>query len=918
MPLDPGTRVGVYEIGALVGAGSAGEVYKATDTREGRAVAIRILPPELAGDELRIDRLAEEARKLAALKHPHVCLFHEAGQEGDTRFLVTEYVDGQSLDARLKDGALPLDEALNVAIAVADALHAAHGLGIKHRDLKPSNVMLSTAGVKVLDFGLAKARSEKVGTARTQGAVVEPETLEYKAPEQLDGSETDARTDIFALGVVLSEMVTGAKTFQGKNVPLLVTAIATLDPDPLSKAQPDVPPALDHIAKRCLAKSPDDRWQTAHDLLLQLRWVAESGGASLAAVRSRRKRERWILAATAAVFLVITVAATPARRYFWSNAPDEVVQFRVPVAGLSASDIALSPDGKMLALVARPSPQEPSALFVRLTGSPTFRRLGGTDEAILPFWSPDSRSIAFAAGGRLKRVEAGGGAPKDLGDAASFAGGSWSREGTIVFGSPKGVYRVSAEGGKPELITTVEKQESGHYWPSFLPDAKHFLYLAWSMEAASRAVFVGELGSKTTSRLMPADSNATYADPGYIVFHRDATLFAQPFNAKKRTTTGEPLHVADQVAFTSTNGRGSFDVSQNGVLTYFQNPGGRGGGSTSRAQALVNNYQWGWRNRAGAQIALAGEPGAYGDIDLSPDGKLIAVTQAEGAGDIWVIDWQRAGVSYRVTLDPGDDINPVWSRPTGDRIAFTTYRKGNADIYIKNANGTGPETPLLDTSANELIEDWSKDGRYIAYKQGPEGAEDLWVLPMFGDKKPFPIVQGPYHKDEPQFSYDGKWLAYTSDESAGMFQVFVISFPGGEQKLQVSKDGGGEPRWREDGKELFFRSPDNGAMAVDIRLGPRVEAGVPHLLFTGLNSAQSRDPIRHQWAVSPDGQRFLLRVPPGQAGGRGGIGGVPAVPFAFAGGGALGAVAAQNTQGLVSSGLTVIRNWTAISQKVSP
>jgi dipeptidyl aminopeptidase/acylaminoacyl peptidase len=379
--------------------------------------------------------------------------------------------------------------------------------------------------------------------------------------------------------------------------------------------------------------------------------------------------------------------------------------------------------------------------------------------------------------------------------------------------------------------------------------------------------------------------------------------------------TGEPLHVADQVA-TSTNGHGDFDVSQNGVLTYFQDAGGRGG-ATSRAQT-VGNYQWGWRSRTGAQIALAGEPGTYGDIDLSPDGKLIAVTQGDGAGDIWVIDWERAGVSYRVTLDPADDINPVWSRPTGDRIAFTTYRKGNADIYIKNANGTGPETPLLDTPANESIKDWSRDGRYIAYMQGPEGAEDIWILPMFGDKKPFPLVQGPYHKNEPQFSYDGKWVAYTSDESAGMYQVFITSFPGGEQKIQVSKDGGGQPRWREDGKELFFRSPDNGVMAVDIKVGAKIEAGVPHLLFTGLNSVSNRDPTRHQTAVSPDGQRFLLRVPPGQAGpARGGRGGTPVVPPNYAG--RAGAPAAtQAAQGFVSSGLTIIRNWPLVSQKAAP
>src|SRR5262245_15683283 len=917
MPLDPGTHLGAYEIVALIGAGKIGEVYKATDTRADRTVELRVLPPEFFADAEMKQRLEREAQTIAGFNHPHICALHEIGRESDTDFVVSEYLEGQSLAERLKGGALPLDEALNVAVSIAEALNAAHRNGITHRDLKPSNVMLSDSGVKLLDFGLAEPRTEKVGLARqAQSSSITPESIEYKAPEQLEGAECDARADIFAFGVVLYEMVTGTKAFQGKNVPLLVTAIATLDPDPLSKAQPDCPPALDHIAKRCLAKSPDDRWQTAHDLLVQLRWVAESGGASLAAARLRQKRERLILAATAAVVFVVTLMVSPASRYFGNAGQKDAFEFRVPVAGLSPADIALSPDGKMLALVARPSPQEPSSLFVRLVSSPTFRRLGGTDEASLPFWSPDSRSIAFAAGGRLKRVEASGGAPKDLGEAPNLTGGAWSAEGTIVFGSPKGLYRVSAEGGKPELITTVEKAETGHFWPSFLPDGKHYLYLASSAEMGSRAVFVGELGSKSKARLMTADSNAAYAAPGYVVFHREATLFAQPFDPKKLTLIGEPLHVADQVTFNTTNGRGSFDVSQNGVLTYFQEQGGRGG-SSSRAQT-VSNYQFAWRDRAGVQRDLAGEVGTYGDIDLSPDGKLIAVTQGDtgaAGADIWVIDWQRAGVSYRVTLDPGDDMNPVWSHPTGDRIAFTTYRKGNADIYIKNANGTGPETPLLETSANESIEDWSKDGRYIVYKQGSEGSEDIWALPLFGDKKPFPVVQGPYHKDEPQFSYDGKWLAYTSDESAGMFQVFVISFPGGEQKLQVSKDGGGQPRWREDGKELFFRSPDNGVMAVDIKPGPMITAGVPHLLFVGVNNATSRDPVRHQWAVTPNGQEFLLRVPPAQ-GIRGGRG-TPQAPFNSPG--RLGQQpSAQPGQGFVSSGLTIMRNWAAVAQKVTP
>jgi eukaryotic-like serine/threonine-protein kinase len=385
------------------------------------------------------------------------------------------------------------------------------------------------------------------------------------------------------------------------------------------------------------------------------------------------------------------------------------------------------------------------------------------------------------------------------------------------------------------------------------------------------------------------------------------------------TPTGEPLHIADQVGFSSANGRGSFDVSQNGGLVYFQELGGRGG-PTGRGE-MGTNWQWGWLDVTGRPLALAGETGTYGDVDVSPDGKLIAVTQpdagASGA-DIWIIDWQQAGRSTRLTLDPSDDINPVWSHPSGDRVAFTSYRKGNADIYVKNANGTGAETPLLDSPINESIEAWSHDGRYIAYKQGQTPNEDIWILPLFGDKKPFPIVQGPFKKDEPQFSYDGKWLAYTSDESGGTFQVHVVSFPSGEQRIPVSKDGGGQPRWSENGKELFFRSPTDGSVLVaDMTLGPKLNAGVPRLLFISptAGSTFSRNPIRHQFAVNPNGREFLLRVPPRAAQSRGGGINVPFVPFV--GSTRPGQLAAPQTsqQNFVSSGLTVIRNYPAAFKK---
>ncbi len=968
MALDAGTRLGPYEVVALIGAGGMGEVYKASDTRLNRTVAIKVLPPHWADDPEMKQRFESEARTIASLTHPHICTLHDIGRESPSTastssgqatstssgqaistssgqaidYLVMEYLEGQTLAKRLERGALPLEEALKVAIAIADALDKAHREGVVHRDLKPSNVMLTPGGPKLLDFGLAKLKvpGKPASTPSTPAGLARPAradatapgmivgTLQYMAPEQIEGVEADARTDIFAFGAILYEMVTGTKAFEGKNRALMIAAIATLDPEPLSKSQPASSPALDHVAKRCLAKDPEDRWQTAHDLTLQLRWVAEgAGGVAAALPAATRERDKRVSLLLAAAAILVGVLVTPTILYLRGSGGEDAFQFRVPVAGLSDSDIAISPDGQTIALVARPNTQEPSSLFVRPVGSTTFRRLGGTDEAALPFWSPDSRTIAYAAGARLKRVEASGGAPKDIGEAQGFAGGAWNSEGTIVFGSAKGLYRVSAEGGKPEAITTVEKPETGHFWPSFLPDGRHYVYLAWSGEAGNRGVFAGTLGSKGKTRLMAAESNAAYAAstgsgqaaPGYLVFHREATLFAQPFNAKTLALAGEPVHVADQLGFTAANGRGNFDVSQNGMLLYVQG-GGAGGlaGPAGRGQTVATAV-FGWRDRTGRQLGLAGEQNTYGDIDLSPDGKFIAVTRQDSgpAADIWVIDWERAGVPTRLTLDPADDINPVWS-PSGDRIAFTTYRKGNADVYVKNANGVGAETPLLDSSSNELVEDWSKDGKFVAYKFGQDAFEDIYVLPLSGgDKKPIPVVTGPYRKDEPQFSYDGKWLAYTSNESGGTFEVYVISFPAGDQKLRISAiGGGGQPRWRKDGKELYYKAPDDGVMAVDIRPGPRIEAGIPHRLFVAYNSISSRDPVRHQWNVTPDGQRFLLRYPNGSAAtlGRGGQGGTSTAPFNAAPQGGQG-TPAQGGQGFVSSGLTVIRHWPAAADK---
>jgi serine/threonine protein kinase/Tol biopolymer transport system component len=932
MPLSPGIRLGPYEVLSPIGAGGMGEVYKATDTRLNRTVAIKVLPPHWVRDPEMKQRFDREAQTIASLTHPHICTLHDIGSEHregqqPIDYLVMEHLEGQTLAKRLERGALPLDEALKVGIAIADALDCAHRAGIVHRDLKPANVMLTPTGPKLLDFGLAKTAdtgrppSSPSGlspappppttparpSVTAQGMIVG--TLQYMAPEQIEGAQADARSDIFAFGAIFHEMVTGARAFEGKNRALLIAAIATLELDPISKTQRAAPPALDHVAQRCLAKDPEDRWQTAHDLAVQLKWIASGGVASTQPatdVKSNKKMSLFI----AAALVLLAVTAGPAIMYLRGSQDAEAFQFRIPVAGLSEADIALSPDGQMIALVARPNAQEASSLFVRLVGATTFRKLAGTDDATLPFWSPDSRTIAFAAGGRLKRVDATGGAPKDLGEAVGFAGGAWSPDNVILFGSAKGLFRVS-EGGATEQITSVEKPEAGHLWPSFLPDGRRFVYFVSSDDAANRAVFVGSLASKDKIKLMSADSNAVSV-PGYLVFHREATLFAYPFDGQR--LTGDPIYIADRLAVSSANGRGHFAVSQNGVLLYAQNAGA-GGGPTGRAQVVINAVI-GWSDKTGKQLGLAAEQGTYGDFDLSPDGKFVAVTRQESGptSDIWVIDWERALVPTRLTRDPADDLNPVWS-PTGDRIAFTTFRKGNGDVYVKNANGVGDETPLLSSAVDEQVEDWSKDGKFLAYKLGQGAYDDLYVLPLTGeDKKPIAVVTGPYKKDEAQFSYDGKWLAYTSNES-GTFEVYVDSFPNKGEHLRVSAlGGGGQPRWTRDGKTLYYRGPDGAAMAVDLKVGTRLEAAAARRIFPSFTTApSSRDPARHQWNVTPDGLRFLVRYANNSAAGfLDGRSGATPIPF-----NAPGALAATQAgaQAFISSGLTVIRNWPAVAGK---
>jgi eukaryotic-like serine/threonine-protein kinase len=935
MALPAGSRLGPYEIESAIGAGGMGEVYKAVDTRLGRTVALKVLPPHFADDADMRGRFEREAQTIAGLNHPNICTLHDVGEQDGTRFLVMEYVEGETLADRLTHGALSVDEALRVAGEIIDALDRAHRQDVVHRDLKPANIMLSRDGgtrsgatraartgsahTKLLDFGLAKwaasdqAKSLAAQPTRldvtAQGTILG--TLQYMAPEQVEGKAADARTDIFAFGAVLYEILTGKKAFEGKSQASLIGAIMKAEPRPISHLQPLTPAVLDHVVARCLAKDPDERWQDAHAIKLKLQWIARNRSVTTGV---ETKGRRWPdVAVTAAIAALLAAVSVPAYLYWRGGAEPEAIQFRHTISGLSEPDFAVSPDGQTITFVAKPDQAGAASLYVRPVRALTAVKLAGTDNATQPFWSPDSRFIGYVGGGKLRKVSASGGAPQDVCEAREAWGAAWSatQGGTIIFGSSKGLFAVSAEGGLAAPVSELAKGETGHFWPSVLPDGRHFVFLAWSEDPASRAIHVGSLDSKERAKLVAAESSPVYADsgrgsrgaPGYLFFHRRSTLFAQPFDPGDRRFTSDPVQVAGEVS-SGTNGRGNFAVSQSGVLLYFQ-----GSSAATGGRAGATNSQFNWAAEKETAGALAVEPGSYGEMDLSPDGRLIAITRQDGGAataDIWVIDWAKT-VSHRVTLGAGDSINPVWS-PDGTRIAFTSYRKGNADIYVRNANAVGDETPIVESAANESVEDWSRDGKYLAFMYGRDAFQDIYALPFESGKpgKPFAVVEGQYQKNEPQFSKDGKWLAYTSDENEpGKFQVYVTSFPARDLKQQISTDGGGQPRWSWDGKKLYYRAAlATRLMVVDITLGAKIESSVPRQLAPALSAAPGAgDPTRHLWSVARDG-RFLVRVPPGAAGGGRGV--QIAAQITPPGTGA-----AAGTRSTTTSGLTAILNWTS-------
>jgi serine/threonine protein kinase len=884
--LPQGTRLGPYEILDLAGTGAMSGVYRARDTRLDRVVAIKVLAPQMLLHPNARMRFEREARAVASLSHPNICALYDIGYERTLAYLVLEYLEGETLAARLTKGALRTQQVLQLAMQLADALDTAHRHNVIHRDLKPGNIMLTKTGAKLLDFSIAKIEvAESAGGVKAMetaslteaGAILG--TLQYMAPEQLEGTAVDARTDIFALGAVIYEMATGRKAFPGKSQASVIAAILDHDPPPITAEHPKLEdpasPALDHVVGTCLEKKPEDRWQSARDLLIELKWILNSSvqtpnGTSL--IARYRQRERWLSLLVAGVFIafLVTFVAHLRRSYpkahvvrFSIEAPENIRFADVEFAGPPV----ISPDGSQLAFVGFDASGK-RELWLRPLDAPTARPLSGTTNARFPFWSPDSRYLAFFADGKLKKTGPGYAAPQTLCDAPDGRGGSWGTlaaddGGDIVFAPDiaVGLSRVSPSGGDavPATVLDQSRQELSHRQPTFLPDGRHFLFVATSKLAENNGIFIGDIRDRrNVHRLMRVDSKVSYAPPGYLLFVRDSNLMARAFDAQRLQLHGEPFVLADYVAEGRVRHAGDFSISNNDVLAWRTQSG--------------NSRQIAWFDRNGKQMPGLDAREYYFNPRLSPDGGRIAVTKLDesigpqffgrlpGVENIWLLNSAR-GDATRLTFGAGAHWSPIWS-PDGRRIIFGLDRPPEYGLYVKQASGVGAEELLLKTARLSIPTDWSRDGRFIIFSQlAQDGKWDISILSLVGDRKIIRLPETESDERYGQFSPDSHWVAYSSEES-GRFEVYVRPFSGrpdlvSKGKWQVSTGGGYWPRWRRDGKELYFNALDGKLMVVTVKSSSTFEAGVPEVLFDPGHPGELayRDFYYDVW---PDGQRFLI------------------------------------------------------------
>ena len=840
-----------------------GEVYRARDTRLDRDVAIKVLPPLLAGDPQFLSRFQREAKSISALNHPHICGLYDIGEAAigaeTLHYLVLEMIEGESLAQRLARGPLALDEVLRWGAEVASALDAAHSRGIVHRDLKPGNVMVTRAGTKLVDFGLAKGGDRGVVSGVTQLQTMETPnqpltehgtilgTFQYMSPEQLEGTPADSRSDIFALGALLYEMATGRKAFEGKNRTSLIAAIVATQPPPITSVQAASPPALDHVIRRCLEKDPDDRWQSARDVRAQLLWIAEGGSqVGVPAVVSSRRRNRETLAWAAAAALGLAAVGFAVAWVRRAPEPAQLVRFTITTpAGLTAAGPpAVSPDGRTVAFDGVDASGK-RQIWIRTVDGLEARPLAGTDGVNRPFWSPDSQYLAFMSGGKLKKIPAVGGPVQTICDAPTGADGTWSRDGVILFDGNQSdpIWRVDAAGGvaKPEVLNQPEKNVAFVGWPQFLPDGRHFLYLSGVL-SSERTLMVRALGDTEGRALFKTNSRVAYSPLGYVVYVRDQTLVAQRFDSASLSVTGDPVPVGEGLGVSAV-GTASFSLSDAGVLVYRA-------GEEAGARLV-------WMDRSGKESPAVDGARRFADAWLSPDGNRLVYDVADrgSEGDLWIRDLARS-VTTRFTFDAEREFAPVWS-PDGKTIVFSKETPAGWDLYVKDAAGTGEAKPLIASRVQKFPTDWSSDGRHLIFNSSAtDTGWDLYAMSMTGGSDdPTPLVKTRFADMGGSVSPDGRFLAYQSNES-GRNQVYVQEFPTARSKWQVSSEGGVDPFWRRDGRELYFRAPDLSVMAVPVQAsGPTFQTGVPQALFRARFAPVT---ARARFRPAADGQRFLV------------------------------------------------------------
>jgi serine/threonine protein kinase/Tol biopolymer transport system component len=878
MPLAPGTRLGRYEIRSKIGEGGMGEVYVARDSQLGRDVAVKVLPSTYSYDAERLRRFEQEACAASALNHPNILAIYDVGTHNGWSYVVSELLEGQTLRQRISGTALPQRKAIDYALQVADGLAAAHKKGIVHRDLKPDNLFITNDGnVKILDFGLAKLTGvgdtelsqTSIPTRRVDtdpGKVMG--TAGYMSPEQVKGRAVDHRADIFSFGAILYEMLSGRRAFHGESAAETMSAILKEDPPDLSETNQSVSPALQRLVNHCLEKNPEERFHSANDLAFALDALTSfqtSGEVSAAgrytdeSTRTRRKLRDWLGWSLAAMMLI--TISTLASLYFRRIEPRrETIRFTLnaPDKMTFGDSLALSPDGTRLAFAAIAGTGEPT-LWVRPLDSVDAQKLQGTEGGAFPFWSTDGRYLGFFAGGKLKKIEVNGGSPQTLTDTALEArGGSWGPDGTIIFspGLASPLFKISAAGGTPTQITQLDQslEQSSHRWPWFLPDGRHFLYLGSGNKQDQEGVFVGSLDSSERKFLLNSRVGAIYAgssrdsSQGYLLLVRAGTLVAQQFDTRGLELSGESVTIAENVlSFPTTlgpTGSSVMSASANGRLVF------RVGGQPVS--------QLTWFDRSGKRLEALFDPGTYHEPMISPDAKKIVMSRKlDNNQEIWVLDISPVVKMTRFTFDPAIDISAIWT-PDGSHIIFASNRSGKFELYQKASTGAGVDELLLDIPGQALPQALTPDGKYLLFISGSSKTKsDIWVLPMFGDHKPFPILQSDSVEWHAQFSPDGHWIAYGSDES-GHGEVYVRSFPLSGGQWQISTSGGDQPIWNPREKEICYMAPDRSIVSVAYNVvGGSFQTAAPKVLFATHAPQSSMVLDRNSYLISPDG-RFLV------------------------------------------------------------